>query len=172
MNRSQLRRILRVGIEVFVASYGSTVSAAALMHLLYPLAEILGSRQDFHEFNRIFSVPYFPIQIAFGLAVGCIGRERFGTRFTMWVWVVPLLIFTWHFVAFEPSILQNFWLSRFEHFLGSACRPPACFDQLRYTSPLYTSIAYSFGAAARAKFAELKKSKRTGGTGGPGKHTE
>jgi len=156
MNRSQLRGAVRVGIEVFVASYGSTVSAAALMYLLYPLAEVLGSRLTFHEFNRIFSVPYFPVQIAFGFAVGCIGRERFGTRFTMWVWAVPLLIFMWHFVAFQPSVLQNFWLSRFEHFLGSACRPPVCFDQLRYTSPLYTSIAYSFGAAARAKFAELR----------------
>jgi hypothetical protein len=156
MSYSHLRQAVRVGVEVFVASYGSTLSAAALMYLLYALVEVLGSRLTFHEFNRIFSLPYFPVQIACGFAVGCIGRERFGTRFTMWVWTVPLLIFTWHLVAFKPSVLQNFWLSRFEHFLGSGCRPPVCFDQLRYTSPLYTSIAYSSGAAARAKFAELK----------------
>jgi len=156
MSHSHLRQAVRVGIEVFVASYGSTVSAAALMYLLYPLAQVLSSRVTFHEFNRVFSVPYFPVQIAFGFAVGCIGRERFGTRFTMWVWAFPLLVFTWHFLGFEPSVLQNSWRARVEHFLGSACRPPVCFDQLRYTSPLYTSIAYSFVAAARARFAESK----------------
>jgi hypothetical protein len=143
-----------VGIELLVASYGSTLGAALSMNIFFPLAQALNPTLTFHEFNRILSVPYFPVQIAFGFMVGFIGREWFGTRFTKWVWAFPLLIFMWHFLDFEPSVLlslQSLWRARFEHFLGSACRPPACFDELRYTSPLYASIAYSLGASMRGR---------------------
>jgi hypothetical protein len=149
--RSLLRGIVKLGLEVFVASYGSTAGAAGTMFLLYPLAHALNADLSFHQFNRIFSVPYFPVQIAFGFAVGYLGRKRFGTRFSFWVWTVPLLIFVWHFVAFEPSVFQGFWRVRLDHFVGSACRPPACFDQLSYTSPVYTSIAYVLGSSVREK---------------------
>lgn len=146
-----LREVVKLGLEVFVASYGSTASAAVLMSLVYPLAQALNAGLSFHQFNRIFSVPYFPVQIAFGFAVGYLGRKRFGTRFSFWVWTVPLLIFIWRFVAFESSVFEGFWRARLDHFVGSACRPPACFDQLSYTSPVYTSIAYVLGASVRKR---------------------
>jgi hypothetical protein len=149
--RSSLREVVKLGLEVFVASYGSTATAAALMFLVYPLARALNPNLSFHQFNRIFSVPYFPVQISVGFAVGYLGRKRFGTRFSFWVWTVPLLIFVWHFVAFEPNVFEGFWRVRLDHFVGSACRPPACFDQLSYTSPVYTSIAYVLGASVRKK---------------------
>jgi hypothetical protein len=149
--RGRFREIVKFGLEVFVASYGSTAGAAASMFLLYPLALSLNANLSFHQFNRIFSVPYFPVQIAFGFGVGYLGRKRFGTRFSFWVWTVPLLIFIWHFVTFEPSVLESFWRVRLDHFVGSACRPPACFDQTSYTSPVYTSIAYALGASVREK---------------------
>ena len=91
--RSGLREVVKLGLEVFVASYGSTACASASMFLLYPLARALDEGLPFHQFNRIFSVPYFPVQIAFGFAVGYLGRRRFGTRFSFWVWTVPLAIF-------------------------------------------------------------------------------
>ncbi len=149
--RSLLREVVKLVLEVFVASYGSTAGAAGLMFLVYPLARTLDASLSFHQFNRIFSVPYFPVQIAFGFAVGYLGRKRFATRFSFWVWTVPLLILIWHFVAFEPSVFEGFWRVRLDHFVGSACRPPACFDQLSYTSPVYASIAYVLGASARKK---------------------
>jgi hypothetical protein len=154
-----LREVVKLGLEVFVASYGSTAGAAASMSLLYPLAQALNEGLSFHQFNRIFSVPYFPVQIAFGFAVGYLGRKRFGTRFSFWVWTVPLLIFIWHFVAFVPSVFESFWRVRLDHFVGTACRPPACFDQLSYTSPLYASIAYTLGAILRKKVSARKPTR-------------
>jgi hypothetical protein len=154
--RSGFREVAKLGLEVFVASYGSTAGAAVSMDLLYPLARALDASLSFHQFNRVFSVPYFPVQIAFGLMVGYLGQKRFGTRFSFWVWTVPLLIFIRHFFAFEPSVLEGFWRARLDHFLGSACRPPACFDQTSYTSPLYTSIAYTLGASVRKKVSAEK----------------
>jgi hypothetical protein len=160
--RSLLREIVKLGLEVFVASYGSTAGAAASMFLLYPLARVINANLTFHQFNRIFSVPYFPVQIAFGFAIGYLGRKRFGNRFSFWVWTFPLLIFIWHFVAFEPSVFEGFWRVRLDHFVGSACRPPACFDQTSYTAPVYTSIAYVLGASVRKK-TENAETRRAGG---------
>lgn len=161
-SRISLREMVKLGLEIFVASYGSIAAAAASMFLVYPLARVINTNLSFHQFNRIFSVPYFPIQIAFGLAVGYLGRRRFGARFSFWVWTVPLSIFIWHFIAFEPNAFEGFWRTRLDHFVGSACRPPACLDQTSYTAPVYTSIAYTLGAS-------VGKKRRAGGlkTEGP-----
>lgn len=146
------RESLRIALEVFVASYGSTAGAAMLMPMVYPAAHALNGKLSFHDFNRIFSVPYFPVQIVFAFAVGYLGGRKFKTLFSPWVWTFPLTIFVWHFFAFEPSAFENIWWTRVQHFLGSACRPPACFDQLKYTSPLYASIAYTLGCQSTQKF--------------------
>lgn len=147
--RSWLREVVNLGLELFVATYGSMGGAAASMFLLYPLARALDAGLSFHQFNRALSVPYFPVQIASGLAVGYLGRKRFGTRFSFWVWTVPLVVFIWHFAVYEPSVFESSWQVRLDHFVGSACRPPACWDQMSYTAPVYTSIAYAVGAAMR-----------------------
>ncbi len=141
---------LRVGWELFISTYGSTLVAAESMYFLYPLARLLDMNLSFHRFNRVLSVPYFPVQIATGLMIGYLGRSRFGTRLSFWLWVVPLSSLIWRFLAFEPGVFADRWLSRFDHFIGSACRPP-CTDQLVYTAPLYTCVAYGLGAFAREK---------------------
>ena len=68
---SLLREVVDLGLELFVATYGSMASAAASIFLLYPLAHALNAGLSFHQFNRILSVPYFPLQIAFALADSC-----------------------------------------------------------------------------------------------------
>ncbi len=160
--RSGLHEVVKLGLELFVATYGSMAGAAASMFLVYPLAHALNAGLSFHQFNRTLSVPYFPVQIAFGLAVGYLGQKRFGTRFSFWVWTVPLLIFGWHFVSFEPSVLESFWRPRLDHFVGSACRPPACWDQMFYTATLYTSIAYALGASVRKRVSAEKLGRSKG----------
>jgi hypothetical protein len=159
---SLIREAVKLGLEWFVATYGSTLGAAASMYLLYPIAHAIDDGMSFHQFNRALSVPYFPVQIAFGLMVGYFGRLRFGTRFSFWVWVIPLSILTWHFLAFEPGVLQNSWRVRLDHFMGPSCRPywgdhhsRPCFDQLVYTAPVYTSIAYVLGALVRKHTAQI-----------------
>ena len=157
--RRLLSEVVKLGAEVFVASYGSTAGAAVLMSLVYPLVYLLNPHLSFHQFNRIFSVPYFPVQIVFGFAVGYLVQKRLGARFSFWVWTVPFSIFLWHFVAFEPSAFESIWQTRLARFVGSACRPPACFDQTSFTSPVYTSIAYVFGASVRQKTARIESAK-------------
>jgi hypothetical protein len=53
--RSLLREVVTLGLEVFVASYGSTAGAALSLNLLYPLAQAVNANLSFHQFNEIFS---------------------------------------------------------------------------------------------------------------------
>jgi len=128
-------KLLRLGWELFISTYGSTLVAAETIYFFYPLAHLLDMNLPFHRFNEALSVPYFPIQIAAGFTIGYLGQSCFGTRFSCWLWLVPFSNLLRHFLAFEPGVFANRWLSRFDHFMGSACRPP-CSDQLVYTAPL------------------------------------
>lgn len=154
---SSMWKLLRVGWELFISTYGSTLVAAELMYLFYPLAQLLDANLSFHQFNRVLSLPYFPIQIATGFTIGYLGRSRLGTRFSSWLWIVPFCNLTWHFLTFTPSVFANRWLSRLDHFMGFACQLP-CSDHLIYTAPLYASMAYGLGAYAK---------RRLGTTGRP-----
>ena len=159
---SLLREAARIGLEWFIATYGSTLGAALSMPLLYPIAHLFDFSLSFRQFDHFLSVPYFPVQIGFALAVGYFGQKRFGTRFTFWIWIIPLSVLVWHFLAFQAGAFQNPWQARFEHFIwGSTCRPylrdssgRPCFDQIKYAAPLYTALAYAMGAFARIKKAQ------------------
>lgn len=153
---SSMWKLVRVGWELFLSTYGSTLVAAESMYFFYPLAHLLDLNMSFHQFNRALSVPYFPIQIITGFAIGYLGHNRFGTRFSSWLWIVPFGNLIWQFWSFEPSVFANRWLSRLDHFMGSACQFP-CSDQLVYTAPLYASIAYGFGAYAKERRGTVDK---------------
>lgn len=150
-SRSFTRDVVKFPLELFAATYASTLAAAESMYPLYPLAHAVNTHLSFHQFNRAISLPYFPVQIVVGFLVGYFGRKWFGTRFSFWVWAVPLLLLIWYFFAFNPSAFEGFWQARFDRFLGSACRPPDCWDQIVHTAPVYTAVAYSCGAFVREK---------------------
>lgn len=157
--------LVKLGVELFISTYGATLVAAESMYLFYPLVRPFAMDPSFHQFNHVLSVPYFPIQIACGLTIGYLGRRRFGTRFSFCLWVVPLFNLTWHFLAFEPGVFADRWLSRLDHFVGSACRRP-CSDQLVYTAPLYASIAYGLGAFAKKRLEATNKDRADEGESG------
>jgi hypothetical protein len=168
-------KLVLLGWELFISTYGATLAAAESVYFLYPLARLLDVNLSFHRFNQVLSVPYFPFQIAAGFTIGYLGQKRFGTPFSCWLWMAPFSNLMWHFFAYEPGVFANRWLSRFDHFVGSGCRPP-CSDQLVYTAPLYASIAYGLGTLANEKLGGADKLKealnrarrsasRTGGRG-------
>ena len=106
---------------------------------------------SFRQFSRILSQPQFPVQVAVGLVVGYALSRRFDGLLTPWVWTLPLLVLLVRFFLFTPGIFEGAWKARIDHFFGDGCRPLPlyCFDQMTYTAPLYTSLAYSLGAWLR-----------------------
>jgi hypothetical protein len=143
---SILRRLAACILEQWTATYGAMIAAAAFVYLSYPFARFAAPGMDFRQFNRVLSLPCFPLQMIAALVVGHTVRRWFGGKFTFWVWAIPLAFLSVAFAAFRPGIFENPCDARLHHFLGSGCRTPACFDQLRYTAPFCASVAYSLGA--------------------------
>lgn len=121
---SLVREAARIGLEWFIATYGSTLGAALCVPLFYPIVHVFDIGVSFSQFDRFLSIPYFPVQIGFALAVGYFGQKRVGTRFTYWIWISPLSVLTWHFFAFQIGASQNAWQARFEHFIWDPLAGP------------------------------------------------
>src|SRR5262249_10124539 len=99
--------------------------------------------------------PFYPVQIAIGLYLGWLIYRRFQHRSMLWVWILPLALLTYAFIAVptlspaRSSILlrPNTLQSRLSYYFGTGCKPrDRCLNQLVLTMPFYASIAYSLGA--------------------------
>jgi hypothetical protein len=132
---------------VFIATYGSTLAAALLVKAAFPVVRVLDPlyRMTFWQFNRILSVPYFPVQIAVGAIAGGYYRHKTERSYALWVWIPPLAYWLDKVATFKVSVLLNPWSQTLQHFVGNGCRVPECWDQMRYTAPLYASFAYTLG---------------------------
>jgi hypothetical protein len=140
-----LRNTCHAVVHLCVGTYGCMVSAAILVYTLFPLARTLYPDLQFRTFNRVLSLPYFPLQILMGLITGYLGQLKLRSKAARWIWLVPLAVLVIQFFSLDVSVFESSLLVRVDHFFGSACRPPACFDQIRYTAPFYTAVAYSIG---------------------------
>jgi len=132
-------------LELFLATYGPMIAAAMLIYAVFPVAHSADASLSFRTFNRILSRPYFPLQITLGVMTGYAVRSRLRTPFTFWVWIIPTIFLGFCVLTFTTSIFESEWTVRLDHFFGSKCQPPACFDQMRCTAPFYTSLAYMLG---------------------------
>jgi hypothetical protein len=132
-------------LELFLATYGPMIAAAMLIYALFPVAHSVDVSLTFRTFNRILSRPYFPVQIGLGLMTGYVVRARLRTPFTFWVWIIPTIFLGFCVLTFKTGVFESWWTVRLDHFFGSKCQPPECFDQMRCTTPFYTSWAYMLG---------------------------
>jgi hypothetical protein len=110
--------------------------------------------------HLIFSnTPFFPIQIAVGAYLGWKLYSRWRHRSMLWVWILPGLVLTYAVIAiptFSPWSLSA-ETGSLSHYFGWGCQADyRCYDQLTFTQPFYTSVAYSLGALwACRKIAKL-----------------
>jgi len=95
------------------------------------------------------NTPFFPIQIAVGAYLGWKLYLRWVHRSMLWVWILPGALLIYAVIAiptFSP------WSTSPEtgplsHYFGWGCQADfRCYDQLTFTQPFYTSVAYSLGA--------------------------
>ena len=98
---------------------------------------------------------YFPVQIGVGLYCGWWVSRELHHRSMLWVWILPLLMLC--FAVWHGPILASDAGSVFDHpaasvyslrhYFGSGCSVrERCLDQMMFTLPFYTSVAYSLGA--------------------------
>jgi hypothetical protein len=158
---SLVKSTIAFGAHQFVGVYGIPFTAPLVFSLSFKLLYLLGHTYSKRNFYSVVSeTPYFPVQIVFALILGWLLGRSLRHKSVFWVWVIPLAVmcyvfFTAHMpLAEEKSIFvsHGFVQSRLSHFFGWGCRPAArCFDQVLFTLPFYSSLAYSAGAFAGRK---------------------
>jgi hypothetical protein len=95
------------------------------------------------------NTPFFPIQISLGAYLGWKLSLRWPHRSMLWVWILPG-VFLCYAVIWIPSFSP--WSTSpqtgpLSHYFGWGCQADyRCYDQLTFTEPFYSSIAYSLGA--------------------------
>jgi hypothetical protein len=151
---SRVRLVLMFVLHQFIATLGVPVAAPMALVLVADLAGYFGWTVYMTGVHRILTeTPYFPVQIAFALALGWFLGHLLRDRSIPWVWVLPSVIMCLVVAAF-PIIGQLVYSryaalsssSRLSHFFGWGCQPKnRCFDQLLITLPFYSAAAYSLG---------------------------
>lgn len=95
------------------------------------------------------TIPGFPFQTMIGMLLGWCLMKSTRQSAALWVWVLPavvMLIALMHGPVAEYGAHGS--ANVFSHFFGSGCKPgDRCLDQIVFTLPLCTTIAYSLGAA-------------------------
>ncbi|MGH9500289.1 MAG: hypothetical protein ACRD3L_14200 [Terriglobales bacterium] len=124
-------------MNLIAATLGTWFAAKLFGETL--LAPMIG-KEDFVAYGL---KPPYPLFVAFGILTGYIARIRWKGPQALWVWIPTAVYFAsgllvWLHTGFHIGDALN-------HFFGLECYP-LCQDQYERTVPLYTSLAYSFGA--------------------------
>jgi hypothetical protein len=125
-------------LSITLATLGVWFSAGIFGDMVVPIF----GREDV---NRMQSMPYYPLEIAFALLLGYLSRTQLKGSYAYYVWVPTMLYLIWGIVSyFQLGLGTSEVASRF---FGANCWPH-CEDQYVWTVPFYTSTLYSVGALA------------------------
>jgi hypothetical protein len=151
--KSLTKSIFTFVLHQFIGMYGIPFTAPLVFSLGFKILLLFGysySSRDFY--SKTTEIPYFPVQVLFGLILGWLIGSSLQHKSMLWVWVLPLTVLTYSFLSLPMSVLEaTSFLSRmsakFSHFFGWGCRPVQhCLDQVLFTLPFYSSLGYSLGA--------------------------
>lgn len=127
------------------STLGVAVLAAFLSLSLVPLLRVVFGNIDYRTVRSALTENHvFPIQMVLAIVISFAMALRWKSRAMLYVWVLPTLVFITAFLIFGRGLSIG---ERLEYFFGTGCKLSSrCFDQVVFTLPLYTSIAYSIGA--------------------------
>jgi len=124
-----------------VSTVSETWAHSAPMHLVHLI---------------LTNTPFFPVQIAFGAYLGWKLYRRWPHHSMLWVWILPGVVLTYAVISIPTFSPWSYSPATgpLSHYFGWGCQADyRCYDQLTFTEPFYTSVAYSLGAlwARKAK---------------------
>lgn len=128
-------------LNLLAATLGVFVATGFLLNVvLKPMAPLIGHSQ-------LFSVargPLYPLSLGIAVLTGYISYVRFKGNQRFWVWVLPAVYLAIKIILWKsPSVFGSTSLgSAMTHFFPGK----APYPEEDVTVPLYTSVAYAFGA--------------------------
>jgi len=90
--------------------------------------------------------PYFLLPIFFSFCLGSIVFRFSKHSSAAWAWVLPGTILLLNIL---PSMSDRSGQGIIQNYFGRDCGSNECLDQLLFTAPFYTSVAYSLGWLSR-----------------------
>jgi hypothetical protein len=144
--RNVLTFLLHQFLSTVAVMFGSPIIVFSITSVLHIWAPDINN----HTASSVLTtISGFPIQTMLASLFGFWLHKWTGQKAALWVWIIPalgmLILLVYGPVAeYGPHSGANV----FSHFFGSGCKPEhRCFDQIIFTLPLCTSLAYSLGAA-------------------------
>jgi hypothetical protein len=150
---ARLKSLIAFAFHQVVGTWGIAFLAAfGLFELFDVLTAISPWKPPMRAVHWVLTEnPFYPVQIVAGLYVGWLLGRRFQHKCMLWIWIFPLAILAYAFVAtnLNSSVLfhHDSIQARLSFYFGWGCKPrERCIVQLLITMPFYASVAYSLGA--------------------------
>jgi len=151
-------------VDQFVGTFGIMWTAPIIAACAFDLLALLGRKYPSSlMFWLLTGTPYFPVQIALGLILGCLVSRHFRHRSMLLVWAIPFAVLCYCVVA-VPTLFPNLTPPQFQagasqsrlfHYFGWGCQPKYhCIDQTYVTLPFYAALSYSVGALLALRLPE------------------
>lgn len=151
------RAVATFCIHEVIAALGVPAAAPWVLVLTSCLTRLFGRPLHTSKFHAILTgTPYYPMQIGMALLLGFALSRLLAHRSMTSVWILPaaaLCAAMLSFLRFGQNVVwaspMTSSISIWSHYFGWGCQPKLrCIDQLIYTVPFYSSVAYSLGAFA------------------------
>ncbi len=161
-------RVFKYVLHISFATIVPMTLAVAAVFICPLVTDLLHIGIPASTYQRLGSTPPFLIQIVAALILGLLLSTRIGERkCALWVWFIPAVwmlvgIATWKPTGsvFDASIWQWFFSANWWALPASPFRSRCVTDQFTHTVPLFTSVAYAFGAFLRMPHAAKSGSIR------------
>jgi hypothetical protein len=145
-------------LHFLAATILCSASAGLLGGATYWFAKLAGSRISAETPMEFFSDHIVFFTFATGILAGWFNNWKFPHYLAWWMWVIPTVLLVVRVVSWHGyGVFEDPWRAMGSHFFGDSCRLPYslgqlgsggayCFDQLQFTGPFCSSVAYSIGA--------------------------
>ena len=131
------------------ATVGVPIGLAFLLRSLTSVVRLAGGDILQSDTSKLLTEHHsFPLQTIAAVLIGFFAYKYTNSKTALWVWLLPCIVFAVLFAtSHSPTVIESGLEWKAQHFFGSGCNPrQGCIDQVLFTLPLYTSVAYSVGA--------------------------
>jgi len=169
---ARVKSLLIFALHQFIGTWGIAFLAAFGLFELFDLLTTISPWKLSLRFVHwtLTENPFYPVQIVVGVYFGWMLGRRLQHRCMLWIWIIPLAILAYAFVA--PPLVRPYASvlfrpedsiqARLSFYFGWGCQPREhCIKQLFITMPFYASVAYSLGALLARK-TSLKARENSG----------
>jgi hypothetical protein len=151
---------------ILAYTYGAEPAAPEIAKLMYRGASLFRHLEPSGVLG-FYTRNWFLFNLISGIACGCAVYSVWRRTVTMLVWIPPAAILCQKIASHPHSVMESN-ASGVRYFLSAGCAEvapqsffisPRCWDQVRYSLPLYAAVGFSVGALLAMLYWQRRGSK-------------